>query len=62
MRDWLKSIREEKGLTQENVANMVGISRSTYGHIESGERGVTVSNAKKIADALKFKWTLFFEN
>lgn len=62
MRDWLKTIREEKGLTQENVANMVGISRSTYGHIESGERGVTVSNAKKIAEALKFKWTLFFEN
>ncbi|MFY0742125.1 helix-turn-helix transcriptional regulator [Solibacillus silvestris] len=61
MRDWLKIIREEKGLTQENVANMVGISRSTYGHIESGERGVTVSNAKKIAGALKFKWTLFFE-
>ena len=62
MRVWLKSIREEKGLTQENVANMVGISRSTYGHIESGERGVTVSNAKKIASALNFKWTLFFEN
>jgi len=62
VRVWLKSIREEKGLTQENVANMVGISRSTYGHIESGERGVTVSNAKKIASALNFKWTLFFEN
>ncbi|MER2190654.1 MAG: helix-turn-helix transcriptional regulator [Solibacillus sp.] len=61
MRVWLKNIREEKGLTQENVASMVGISRSTYGHIESGERGVTVSNAKKIASALNFKWTLFFE-
>lgn len=62
MRVWLKNIREEKGLTQEKVAYIVGISRSTYGHIESGERGVTVSNAKKIADALNFNWTLFFEN
>lgn len=61
MRNWLKSIREKKGLTQEEVAKMVGISRSTYGHIESGERGVTVTNAKKIASILEFKWTLFFE-
>lgn len=48
MRVWLKNIREEKGLTQEKVASLVGISRSTYCHIESGERGVTVSNAKKL--------------
>jgi len=62
VRDWLKKIREEKGLTQEAVAKQVGISRSTYGHIESGERGVTVHNAQKIGSVLKFKWTLFFEN
>lgn len=62
MREWLKKIREDKGLTQEDVAKMVGISRSTYGHIESGERGATVSNAQKIAAALNFSWTLFFEN
>lgn len=62
MRVWLKNIRDEKGLTQEEVASMTGISRSTYGHIESGERGVTVTNAKKIADVLNFNWTIFFEN
>lgn len=47
MRHWLKIFREKKGMTQEEVAKLVGISRSAYGHIESGERGVTVTNAKK---------------
>lgn len=61
MRIWLKDIREEKGLTQEEVAKLAGISRSSYGHVESGERGATVSTAKKIADVLGFHWTLFFE-
>ncbi len=61
MRYWLKIFREKKGLTQEEVAKLVGISRSAYGHIESGERGVTVTNAKKIAMILEFNWILFFE-
>ncbi|MGK4115693.1 helix-turn-helix transcriptional regulator [Lysinibacillus capsici] len=61
MRYWLKILREKKGMTQEEVAKLVGISRSAYGHIESGERGVTVKNANKIAMILEFNWILFFE-
>lgn len=62
MRHWLKIFREKKGMTQEEVAKLVGISRSAYGHIESGERGVTVTNAKKIAMILEFNWILFLKN
>ena len=40
MRYWLKLFREKKGLTQEEVAKLVGNSRAAYRHIESGERGV----------------------
>lgn len=62
MRVWLKEIRENIGLTQEQVANKAGVARATYGHIETGEREVTVSNAKKISKVLNFHWTIFFED
>lgn len=61
MRTWLKEIRELKGYTQAEVAEGADIKRSTYGHIESGIRGATVPNAKKIANFLEFDWTIFFE-
>lgn len=62
MREWLKEIRETAGLTQEQVAEKAGMARATYGHIESGERGATVANAKKISYVLGFHWTIFFED
>ena len=62
MRTWLRKIREEAKLTQEEVASKCGIGRATYGAIETGERNATVINAKKIANVLNFQWTLFFED
>lgn len=62
MRVWLKKKREKTGLTQEQVAEKAGMARATYGHIESGERGVTVANAKKLSSVLGFHWTIFFED
>lgn len=61
MRTWLKDIRVEAGLNQEDVSNQAGINRSLYGHIETGKRNATVMNAKRIAEVLDFEWTLFFE-
>lgn len=62
MRVWLRKIREEARLTQEEVASKCGIGRATYGAIETGERNATVVNAKKIANVLHFNWTIFFED
>lgn len=58
-REWLISARGN--LTQEQAANLCGISRSTYSNIELGIRNPSVSNAKKIGEALKVDWKLFFE-
>lgn len=62
MRRWLKKIREDKGLTQNIVAESAGISRQFYSMIENGDRGekLPVQTAKKIAEALGFDWTLFY--
>ncbi|OKP91895.1 transcriptional regulator [Paenibacillus helianthi] len=61
-REWLSKIRNNTGLTHDEVASDVGISRQYYGMIESGLRNPSVDLAMKIATRLKFKWTLFFDN
>ena len=60
MRDWLKAIRENKGLRQSAVAAAVGISQPSYYNIENGERRPSVETAKKIANTLGFDWQLFY--
>jgi len=42
--------RKKRGLTQEYVASRIGVSRPTYVQIEQGDREITVTEAKKIAD------------
>lgn len=61
MRIWLKKMRDDKGLTQEQVAILSNISRSHYTHIEKGNKTPSVEVAKRIAKTLKFDWVLFFE-
>lgn len=38
MRTYLKTIREEKGLSQQQTAEKIGISQNYYSMIENGER------------------------
>lgn len=59
-RTWLIEIRATKGLTQEQVAILSGISRSAYSNVERG-KGLSVLLAKKIAKALGFNWQIFFD-
>jgi len=61
MRIWLKVYREECNYTQEETAELSGISRSYYTHIEQGNKTPTVKVAKSIAQVLNFDWILLFE-
>lgn len=54
--------RKKANFTQREVGKLSGISESYYSMIESGDRKPTVKTAKKIAAALGFDWTLFFED
>ena len=60
-REWLKELRIKANKTVDHIADYVGITRQYYYYIESGERGVPVPTAKKIAEALGFDWTKFYE-
>ena len=61
-RIWLIDIRNEKGMTQQDVADKAGINRSFYTQIEIGTRTPSVDTAKRIAAVLEFDWTIFFEH
>ena len=63
MRQWLVDKRNEKAMTQSEVASAAGISQSYYAEIESGARGkaLKVSVAKAIAKVLGFDWQKFYE-
>jgi putative transcriptional regulator len=61
MRDWLRNKRLEKQLTQAQLAKMVGADATMISKIEVGERRPSVELAKRIAEALGFDWTRFYE-
>ena len=61
-RTWLKNIRVEKGLTQQEVASSGDFARTYYTMVEQGKRKPSVDIAKSIAKVLDFKWTIFFED
>ena len=58
----LKSLREQSGFSQEKLADELKISRPTYMQIEKGERGLTVSEAKKLASIFGLSLESFLEN
>jgi len=52
MGEKIRLLRTMKGLSQENMADMVGISRLTYGEIERGKSEPTTDRLEKIAEVL----------
>ncbi len=48
----LKFAREKQGLSQKEVAESIGVAKSTYSLYESGNREPNVKTIKKIADIL----------
>ncbi|MEY4768864.1 MAG: hypothetical protein RL637_1503 [Pseudomonadota bacterium] len=51
----IKLVRQAKGLTQESVAEKLGMSVTTYGDIERGDKDLKLSRLQEIADALDIK-------
>lgn len=48
----IKRIRTERRLTQQEVADAVGIARQAYVRIESGKHSTSIDMIERIADAL----------
>ena len=48
----LKEARIKKNMSQKDVADIIGVAKSTYSLYESGNREPNVQTIKKISDAL----------
>ena len=46
----IKALREERGWTQQECATYLDFHYSTIGHLESGDRNVTLATLEKIAE------------
>ena len=61
MRLWFKEAREKKKMTQQEIANKIGVTRQFIGMIENGRATPRPEKAKIIANLLEFDWTMFYE-
>ena len=62
LKNKLKEIRAEKGLSQTQLADMVGVSRNTISSIETGQFNPTAKLALVLCIALdkKFEEVFYF--
>ena len=63
LRNHLSTVRKEKGLSQAELAKLVGVSRNTISSIETGQFSPTAKLALIICIALdkKFEDVFYFE-
>ena len=45
----LKELRQNRGVTQQEVANAIGCAESTYPKYERGERNIDIPTLKKLS-------------
>lgn len=45
----IKRIREEKGLTQQTIAELIAMHRSNYSRVETGDRDLSIEAIVKVA-------------
>ena len=57
----LKEKRIKKGMTQQEVADAVGITDMAVSYYESGQRIPKPAMAKKLGELLGFDWTELYE-
>ena len=57
----IKELREQNEFSQEYLAKKLGVSRPTYMQIEKGERELTISEAKKLADVFGLSLESFLD-
>ena len=58
----VKTLREEKGISIEHLANISNVDRNYISDIEKGKRNISITIAEKIIIALDTDLTTFFSD
>ncbi len=53
--DGIRALRTQKGISQEELANLSGIDRGHMGRLERGERNLSILNLFRVAEGLGVK-------
>ena len=56
----IRDLRKSKGLSQEELSELAGLDRSYMGHIERGEKNVSLLKIYQISEALNVHISLLF--
>jgi len=57
----IQRLRRERGLTQEDLADLISVDRSYMGFVERGERNLTLAKIIKVAKALNISLSELFK-
>ena len=58
----IRDLRQEKGISQKDLAYDADLDRSYIASVENGQRNISIVNIEKIANALKVSLKEFFED
>jgi transcriptional regulator with XRE-family HTH domain len=57
----MRSLREDRGYSQEQLAERAGLHRNYIGGVERGERNIALENIVKVAQALSVRTRDLFD-
>lgn len=57
----LYDIRRAKRMTQQQLADAAGVSKTMIGNYETGRNNITVKRAQQFAAILNVEWTKLYE-
>ncbi|WP_262644271.1 helix-turn-helix domain-containing protein [Vibrio alginolyticus] len=57
----LKKYRKQRGVSQEELAELCGLHRTYIGSVERGERNISINNIEKISVALNINVIQLFK-
>lgn len=58
----VRRLREEKGLSQEQFAELTGHHRTYIGFLERGERTPNIATLQRVAEALELKLSVLLDH